>query len=470
MLYQQPQFGPLFIDWSNPISRKLAAAFDPVSGNVYSGTASKKSVSANTSARGVTQQGKTALTSGSAAYIALAGDSIFSANLWTSVSVVSFPSIVTPSAISTVAASPGSTVADRSLYIDASGHLLAFLYDNVSNQQAVDPAVLLANTPYVLAAESNGSTVKAWKNGVNVASTATANGGYTGYSPAPQFVIGYGSGNSLGGTLASNANIALQLWFSPNLTAAEHASIAANPWQLFLDPDEDDEALMFSMVGGGTDTPIDAGVGIVGLTGYAPSVAQSSATVISLGTGTLAIIGYAPTIHQPQVITVSEGTIAIIGYMPAVTQGATTSIVPGLGSLALLGYAPGVVQSVNQMATPNSGALIISGRIPSVTQTANQSLSLGTAAIALTGWAPTVWRGANQGVALSVSSLFLSTYTPLVTVAPALVIGFSGGRLRKRPITDVSPFVIVFLNGRLRKRVATEGKVLMLLNGRIRLM
>lgn len=290
MLYQQPQFGPLFIDWSNPISRKLAAAFDPVSGNVYSGTASKKSVSANTSARGVTQQGKTALTSGSAAYIALAGDSIFSANLWTSVSVVSFPSIVTPSAISTVAASPGSTVADRSLYIDASGHLLAFLYDNVSNQQAVDPAVLLANTPYVLAAESNGSTVKAWKNGVNVASTATANGGYTGYSPAPQFVIGYGSGNSLGGTLASNANIALQLWFSPNLTAAEHASIAANPRQLFLDPDEDDEALMFAAVGGGGTTgTLAATLGaLTAVSGAAAPV--SAASVKTLGDIALAAV------------------------------------------------------------------------------------------------------------------------------------------------------------------------------------
>lgn len=275
------------------------------------------------------------------------------------------------------------------------------MYDNGSNQQAVDPAVLLANTPYVLAAESNGSTVKAWKNGVNVASTATANGGYTGYSPAPQFVIGYGSGNGLGGTLASNANIALQLWFSPNLSASEHASLAANPWQLFLDPDEDDEALMFAAVGGGSsDTPINPGAGTLAITGYAPSVVQTANQGVSPDAAALTITGYAPSVTQGNTTNIAPDAAALMltGYAPSIAQTANQSILPGAASLTITGFAPAVAQTDNHAANPGAGALVITGYAPTITQqTASPNLTPGAAALAVVGYAPTITQAPAVG-------------------------------------------------------------------------
>lgn len=123
------------------------------------------------------------------------------------------------------------------------------------------------------------------------------------------------------------------------LSESEIRSLYANPWQLFAPLPRTIWA-----AAGGTNTPVDPGVGNIVITGYAPTVDQTrSATP---GVGNIVITGYAPTVDQTRSAEPGVGNITITGYAPTVTQAsASQNIAPDVGAIIITGYAPTVTQA-----------------------------------------------------------------------------------------------------------------------------
>jgi hypothetical protein len=158
-----------------------------------------------------------------------ANNPVFMSNTWTGLVFFIQPTIGADSSLFQSATGPGTN--DRSLGVNSSGALVGYLFDGGA-KSATDPVALTAGNPYVACAASDGSSIQVWKNGVLAASTASANGGYTGYGASGPFcVMGAGFGPS-SGTAGSSARIALLAWWSRALSAAEHRALAENPWQL----------------------------------------------------------------------------------------------------------------------------------------------------------------------------------------------------------------------------------------------
>lgn len=231
---QQPQQVPP-INWGNPITRNLEFAWVASNPNVLQRGASGVSITINTLARTPTSQGVAGLNSTAGTEVHISDNAIFFPNAWTSLAVASFASLTGGSIMSEAIQNPG--VDDRTMYIDTSGKLTGYLFDG-AQKHAKDTVAVVAGLPYVLAASSGGSSIDVWKNGVNVGSTATSNGGYGYGGTAPGFTIGGYAGGTSDAFLATTGNtrFAMQLWWTRALTAAEHASLAVNPWQIFLTP------------------------------------------------------------------------------------------------------------------------------------------------------------------------------------------------------------------------------------------
>lgn len=231
---QQPQQVPP-INWGNPITRGLGLAWVASNPNLAQGPSGLPTISSNTLTKSNSVHGVTGTASGSANYLAFSTNAMFLSNTWTSLSVVTVPVANTTAAITTVAASPGSSTVDRSLYLQG-GVPYADLYDGSDKNATYGPAITVG-VPYVLAASSGGSSIDVWVNGATT-STATSNGGYGYGGTNPQFIVGYGAGGLTGpgATGSSNAIIALQLYWTRALSNAEQVSMAANPYQIFKAP------------------------------------------------------------------------------------------------------------------------------------------------------------------------------------------------------------------------------------------
>lgn len=184
----------------------------------------------------------------------------------------------------------------------------------------------------------------------------------------------------------------------------------------------------------GSNTPVNPGAGSLAITGYAPTVAQTTNQSVTPGTGTLTITGYAPTISQPQTAAPGVGTLTITGYAPTVTQAVNQAVNPGVGALTISGYAPAVTQSANQFITPGVGSLALTGFAPAVTQTANQFIAPGAGTMVITGYAPTVTQATGSpNLTPDAGTLALTGYAPTVAQAAA-----PRDPRFARPVTDVS--------------------------------
>ena len=136
-------------------------------------------------------------------------------------------------------------------------------------------------------------------------------------------------------------------------------------------------------------------------------------TPVNPDVGVLTITGFAPTIAQPQTAAPSVGTLTITGFAPSVVQ--NTAVAPGAGALTITGFAPTVSQSANQAVNPGVGALAITGYAPTVSQSANQALEAGAGLLTITGFAPTVVQApASQNIAPLPGILTILGYAPTV--------------------------------------------------------
>jgi hypothetical protein len=143
---------------------------------------------------------------------------------------------------------------------------------------------LQPNTIMVLSGSyTYGGTMRTYSNG-----NATGTGAISGTSgfftsSNPVWVIGYGDGDS------SNDTVLLSMFWDRELTQQEHLSLAANPWQIFQAPDEDD---FVAAVGGNTGSSATVDGADVSSAAGAVAISASAAAVDGVDTG-IAIGGVA---------------------------------------------------------------------------------------------------------------------------------------------------------------------------------
>ena len=98
------------------------------------------------------------------------------------------------------------------------------------------------------------------------------------------------------------------------------------------------------------NTAINPGVGTINITGWAPTLAQTTFgdTAINPLTGNIQITGPAPTLAQTanQALVPGTGNIQITGWAPTVTvASASIDLTPGTGTIRVTGWAPTLTQS-----------------------------------------------------------------------------------------------------------------------------
>lgn len=231
-------------------------------------------------------------------------------------------------------------------------------------------------------------------------------------SPAP--ILEIGDSNNPGRN--PNARMSLLAISDQGLSDALCRVLRDNPRAILATP----ASIAFKAAGGGTNTPVNPGVGAIALTGYAPTLAQTANVALVPGAGSLAITGYAPSIAQPHAVAPGAGSIALTGYAPSVTQ--PHAVAPGVGSLAITGYAPTLAQTANQAVAPGVGSLALTGYAPSVAQSAAGNVQPGVGSLVLTGYAPFTTQTANRALAPAVGNIALTGYAPTVVRSSAIAL------------------------------------------------
>ncbi len=126
-------------------------------------------------------------------------------------------------------------------------------------------------------------------------------------------------------------------------------------------------------------------VGLITLTGYAPTVASPLAVAPAVGLVTLT--GYAPTIAQPLAVAPAVGLVTLTGYAPTIAQ--QLAVAPAVGLVTLTGYAPTIAQPL--AVAPAVGLVTLTGYAPTVGQAHIASPAVGL--VVITGYAPSVVSG-----------------------------------------------------------------------------
>jgi hypothetical protein len=147
--------------------------------------------------------------------------------------------------------------------------------------------------------------------------------------------------------------------------------------------------------------------GVMGLTGWPPSVASGQTTIrpdggiltllglsplisprLTPSSGPIAITGLVPTLGMARTSTPATGTLALTGWPPAVTSG--PAIRPEGGTLTLLGLGPRLALGL----IPSPGVVAITGLVPSL---ALGRTTPGAGTLGLAGVAPAVVTGGDAG-------------------------------------------------------------------------
>lgn len=123
---------------------------------------------------------------------------------------------------------------ERALGTSGSGYLQSYVY--AGGGFAATSGTALANVPgkyYAVAGAGYVGNVELWVDGKFDATTSTGSGdtGFTGYGAGTAKLgvgFNYGDSSSIG-----SSSVGLVLSFARRLSAAEHKSLAANPWQIF---------------------------------------------------------------------------------------------------------------------------------------------------------------------------------------------------------------------------------------------
>lgn len=304
MPYQQPQSGPPLVDWSNPITRSLAAVFD-MTGNSPVNIISGYRAGSGQFVRLATQAGlglkKTGTTSDGLA-------SFLGANPTSAVVMAAVPSVATMKPFFSQRPSGGGAQWSfganwNSGFVASAGELGLNTNGNINLSST---GAITGNLDVYGYTVDSATTGQLYIKGRPVATTVTGSG-YPVIS-GPEF-------NLMSHTGAGASNDAampyLCLW-NRALSPSEHASLAANPWQIFLDHDEEEEHLLYVQTAGGGIT------GTLASTEGSDTLAASGSVLVS---GTLSQTEGADTIS-------AAGSVLVGGTLAA-TEGSDTLAAAG---------------------------------------------------------------------------------------------------------------------------------------------
>jgi hypothetical protein len=407
MLYQQPQSGPIRLDANNPYTRGIDVAFVRLDQPGIVGPAQLAKVGSPSLVATKYGQGWFLGNTTSDAFNTSAWPVLADGTEYTYLVVTQLTAIGTTDFLVN---GDGASQAFQ-FRIETSGAPGFISFDTTGTPYFSVGTAMSVGQVQTIVARSATTAISIFQNGIQTANAAVAG---TIKGQAASYIQ---IANRLG--LNLHGSIGLLIRWPRALSDAEAKAVTANPWQLIEDGEED-EALMFAAAGG-TNTPINPGVGTLALTGYSPVVAQSANQSLTPGAGSIAISGYAPTIAQPKNIAAGVGVLTLAGYAPSIAQSANQSASPAIGSLAISGYAPAISQP--QTVAAGAGSFVLTGYAPAITQGITTSIAPVAGSLALTGYAPTVARTLNQAVSPATGTVSIAGYAPAITQPQAVAAG-----------------------------------------------
>ncbi|MRV72565.1 hypothetical protein GJ700_12690 [Duganella sp. FT92W] len=257
MLYAQPQSGPVSIDTGNPLTLGLVSAIVCISGvyfEVISGQTAR-----NTGTQRV-RNSRNYPNSSSVSFIGTGSGAAPKFNAQIGIDKIAGPFTIFAEASLEVNASTqdvfkswesGSGVG-LGLAMDDSAQVLNGFTGRVNNSNssyASASTALGANSEtgtHRLAIDSDGTNRHTYAYGL-LSSTIASSTMPTAHANRRTYMLGGFDPTSQ----SSASSVSLVLAWSRVLTAAEHAAIATNPWQVFLDED-DEEELLYAPAGSST--------------------------------------------------------------------------------------------------------------------------------------------------------------------------------------------------------------------------
>lgn len=329
MRYSQPQSGPAQIDWSNPITRGLVFAFIPGIGDV---TRFSKPASVYEAVAG--RFGKQTRSLDTGPYPEFG------------------PRKISGQPFSVIVAGTFATAATFTAPLISLWHS-----GNGGWKFGVTSTGNIGYTHFGVADYTTAVAINGFSGTIGMTGGASTSARFF-KSGEFREAVAVGAINQVGGSTnysigsrtgttdaLSPSTVACVMHFERALTDAEHASLAANPWQVIK---SSAPIYLYSTAGGATNTAINPAAASLVITGYAPTVAQSAHQTVAPGAGSIVITGYAPTITQGVTTNTSPaaGSIAITGYAPTITRTANQALSPAVGAISITGYAPTIFQGV----------------------------------------------------------------------------------------------------------------------------
>src|SRR3989337_1370072 len=158
---------------------------------------------------------------------------------------------------------------------------------------------------------------------------------------------------------------------------------------------------------------VPVAVGALVFTGQAPVVTAANNIFVTPPAGELTLTGQAPTILNPVAVPVPLGELTLNGQAPVLATG----VLPDAGALALNGQAPTGLAAANVVVIPPVGELALTGNSPQ----ANFGILPATGTLSLTGHDPTPV--ITFLVAVPAGELTLTGYGPAVNLTVPIATG-----------------------------------------------
>lgn len=262
---------------------------------------------------------------------------------------------------------------------------------------------------------SNGTTVRVYKNGVDI-------GGLDNRNPTTINTIGAYASSSL----SFNGAMDDIRFYNRALTPPE-VSLLATRRGIAYELDRKRRAYVVGVGGGATVTPTTAALT---LTTFAPTV--TTPRTVTPSTASLTLTTFTPTVSTPQTVTPATASLTLTTFAPTVTAGGSQTVTPTPASLSLSTFAPTV--STPQTVTPTTAALTLNTFTPTVTTP--RTVTPTPTALSVTTFAPTVSVGGSVSVTPTTLALTLTTFAPTITAGGtvnSLTIDFQGGGVASGP-------------------------------------
>lgn len=181
-------------------------------------------------------------------------------------------------------------------------------------------------------------------------------------STTDPFALGGRGGTQPTGT---GYSLGVVFMFKRTLTPQEVASLSDNPWQLFLDEEDEDEALYFSVSAGSTIlSATGASAGTCNLTSVAQALAQAFGTATGVG----------------NVSATSRTVFSVDGSSSGTTGGSATgvSITQATGASSGIGSAASTSVTIKTTNGSSSGQVTLSGVGNCIWQVSGASAGIST--------------------------------------------------------------------------------------------